>query len=69
MYDDAEPLFKRAFAIIEETLGPRHPDVATILNNLAGLLESQVMWHWSRSFGSPFGISHYVSRVEAERRT
>ena len=24
--DDAEPLFKRALAIREETLGPRHPD-------------------------------------------
>ncbi|CAN0381924.1 unnamed protein product, partial [Ascophyllum nodosum] len=26
----------------EETLGPRHPDVASSLNNLAGLLDSQV---------------------------
>ena len=44
-YDDAEPLFKRALAIREETLGPRHPDVAGSLNNLAGLLDSQVMWY------------------------
>ena len=44
-YDDAEPLYKRALAILEETLGPRHPDVAISLNNLASLLHSQVMWH------------------------
>ena len=47
-YDDAEPLFKRALAIREETLGRRHPDVATSLTNLAILLESQVMWQGSR---------------------
>ncbi|CAM9963508.1 unnamed protein product, partial [Ascophyllum nodosum] len=28
-YDDAEPLYKRALAIREETLGPRHPNVAS----------------------------------------
>ena len=67
-YDDAEPLFKRALAIREETLDSRHPGVATSLNNLAVLLQSQVMWHWARCFHSPFGVS-YVSRVEAERRT
>ena len=44
-YDDAEPLYKRALAIGEETLGPRHPYVASSLNNLATLLDSQVMWH------------------------
>ena len=44
-YDDAEPLYKRALTIREETLNPRHPDVALSLNKLAGLLESQVMWH------------------------
>ena len=43
-YDDAEPLYKRALAIREETLGPRHPDVAGSLNSLAGLLVSQVTW-------------------------
>ena len=40
--------------------------MAASLNNLAGLLESQVMLHQSRSFDSPFGIS-YVARSEAER--
>ena len=44
-YDDAEPLYKRALTINEETLGPRHPDVAQSLNNIATLLDSQVMWH------------------------
>ena len=44
-YDDAEPLYKLALAIRRETLGPRHPEVARILNNLAFLLQSQVMWH------------------------
>ena len=42
-YDDAEPLYKRALTIQEEELGPRHPDVASSLNNLASLLKSQVM--------------------------
>ena len=59
-YDDAEPLFKRALAIREETLGPRHPDVAKILNNLALLLGSQVMFSLSRSFDSRFGILYQV---------
>ena len=30
-------------AIKEKTLGPEHPDVASSLNNLAGLFESQVI--------------------------
>ena len=42
-YDDAQPLYKRALTIREEVLGPRHPDVASRLNNLASLLKSQVM--------------------------
>ena len=55
-YDDAEPLYKRALAIREETLGPRHPDAAftgaliEILRSpyeQPGVLlhDSQVMWH------------------------
>ena len=42
-YDDAEPLYKRALTIREKVLGPRHPDVASSLNNLASLLALQVM--------------------------
>ena len=41
-YDEAKPLYERAIAIGEKTLGPDHPNVATLLNNLAGLLSSQV---------------------------
>jgi tetratricopeptide (TPR) repeat protein len=34
-YAGAEPLYRRALAIDEQTLGPEHPDTATSLNNLA----------------------------------
>jgi tetratricopeptide (TPR) repeat protein len=37
---EAEPLYRRALAIDESNCGPDHPDVATTLNNLAGLLEA-----------------------------
>ena len=40
-YAEAEPLYKRALAIREKTLGPDHPDVANSLNNLAGLYQDQ----------------------------
>lgn len=36
-YAEAEPLYKRALVIYEQALGPDHPSVATILNNLDGL--------------------------------
>ena len=39
-YDRAEPLLKRALAILEKTLGPNHPNVAMSLNNLALLYNS-----------------------------
>ena len=35
---DAEPLYRRAMAIDEESLGPDNPEVASNLNNLATLL-------------------------------
>nr|WP_276611760.1 tetratricopeptide repeat protein [Thiorhodococcus mannitoliphagus] len=34
-YTEAEPLQKRALALREETLGPKHPDVAMSLSNMA----------------------------------
>jgi hypothetical protein len=34
-YAKAEPLLRRALAILEETLGPKHPLTAGSLNNLA----------------------------------
>ncbi len=40
-YAEAEPLHKRALAIFEKALGPKHPDVAQSLNNLAGLYRAQ----------------------------
>ena len=36
-YDQALPLYQRALKICEKALGPKHPDTATSLNNLAGL--------------------------------
>jgi hypothetical protein len=36
----AEPLIRRALAISEKSSGPDHPDVATRLHNLAGLLQT-----------------------------
>jgi hypothetical protein len=36
-YAEAEPLYKRALAILEKAMGPEHPDVARCLENL-GLL-------------------------------
>ena len=35
----AESRYKRALAIREKALGPDHPDVATIANNLASLYQ------------------------------
>jgi methylthioribose-1-phosphate isomerase len=32
---EAEPLYRRALAINEASLGPTHPDVANSLNNFA----------------------------------
>ena len=39
-YAQAEPLYRRALAIDEESFGPGHPKVATDLNNLAQLLKA-----------------------------
>jgi hypothetical protein len=36
---EAEPLFRRALAIDEQSYGPDHPEVATDLTNLASLLQ------------------------------
>ncbi|CAN0356259.1 unnamed protein product, partial [Ectocarpus fasciculatus] len=41
-YQEADPLYLRAIEIGERTLGADHPDLATRLNNRAGLLEKQV---------------------------
>src|SRR5277367_3198275 len=39
-YAEAEPLFRRALAILESSLGPDDSDVASALNNLAELLRA-----------------------------
>lgn len=41
-YAEAEAIFERLLTIQESTLGPDHPDVATSLHDMAGLLELQV---------------------------
>ncbi len=41
LYAEAEPLYQRAIAIGEKTLGPEHPDLAIKLNNLAILYAKQ----------------------------
>jgi hypothetical protein len=33
--EEAEPLYRRALAIDEQSFGPDHPNVGTDLNNLA----------------------------------
>jgi tetratricopeptide (TPR) repeat protein len=40
-YAQAEPLYQRSLAILENALGKDHPTVATSLNNLAGLYDTQ----------------------------
>ncbi|CAN0605829.1 unnamed protein product, partial [Ectocarpus sp. 12 AP-2014] len=37
-YEQADPLYLRAIEIWEAALGPNHPEVASGLNNRAGLL-------------------------------
>jgi hypothetical protein len=38
---EAEPLCREALAVRRETLGDRHPDTLTSINNMAGLLQAQ----------------------------
>ena len=40
-YSVAEPLYQRALAIYERTLGPEHPDLAGLLVNMAQFYEEQ----------------------------
>src|SRR5262249_40986810 len=40
-YPEAGAPLRRALAIWEAALGPKHPHVATSLNNLAGLYDAQ----------------------------
>lgn len=38
-YEEADPLYQRALAILEKALGPEHPHLATCLENYAVLLK------------------------------
>jgi tetratricopeptide (TPR) repeat protein len=40
-YEEAEPLYQQALALMQELLGDRHPYVAQSLNNLAALRYNQ----------------------------
>ena len=40
-YTDAEPLYQRSLAMLEDTLGPNHPAVAASLGNLAALYQEE----------------------------
>ena len=40
-YDRAVDVTKKALEVAEENVGPDHPDVASILNNLAAFYETQ----------------------------
>jgi tetratricopeptide (TPR) repeat protein len=40
-YSEAEPLYQRSSAIMQQALGPDHPDVALSLNNLALLYQAE----------------------------
>jgi CHAT domain-containing protein len=41
-FAEAEPLYRRALAVYEEVLGPRHPDTAQSCNNLALNLDNRL---------------------------
>ncbi len=57
-YAEAEPLFKRALAIMERAFGPGHPHVAVSLENYAALL---------RETGRNTEATRMEARVEAIR--
>ena len=42
-YSEAIPLADRAVALREKALGPNHPQVAPLLNNLAAMLNNQAL--------------------------
>ena len=39
LHEEADPLYRRALAIMEKRLGPQHPDVAKTLEFHAGALQ------------------------------
>lgn len=43
--EEGEAPMREALAIFKKVLGEEHPNVATLLNNIAGLLSDQVRIH------------------------
>jgi tetratricopeptide (TPR) repeat protein len=39
--DEAEGLYRRAWLLYQETIGPDHADTGVVVNNLAGVLEAR----------------------------
>lgn len=64
-YADAERLFRRSLAIKRKALGTEHFRVATSLNNLALVLESQVI----NSFARNISMSHKCVKVPVRGRS
>jgi tetratricopeptide (TPR) repeat protein len=55
-YNEAIPLARRSLSILEKALGPDHPNVATSLNNLAGLYYSQGNYSAAEPLYKPIAI-------------
>ena len=68
-YDEAMPLYEEAIAIFKKVLGEEHPNVAILMNNLAGLHQQQVrLWAHFRSITTPrYGAFFSVFRGNTMR--
>ena len=74
-YAGARPLYERALRIREQAAGPIHPDVATILNNLAALFgmtgnyaETRPLYERALGIGrQTLGPTHPGSGAEPEQ--
>jgi hypothetical protein len=60
---EAEPLMRRALAILKKVLGPEHPNVATSLNNLATLYDNQGQYAKAHLSGEPGRLPPACSRI------
>jgi len=50
-YGEAEPLYKRALAILEKALGPDHPNVVAVRNNLQAVKSQRQKEEGARKAG------------------
>ena len=62
-YDEAVPLLEKSLKIRQQVLGAEHPSVATSLNNLAGLYESQGRYTDCLLYTSPSPRDATLSRM------